>query len=108
MRIVRFDQGSWGILEGEQVIETDGPGGNPTGRRFELQSVRLRAPATPSKIVCVGRNYLDHIKEMGNDSGDLPKEPGIFLKGPNTLADPDEAVPYPPSPRTCTTRVNWR
>lgn len=95
MLIVRFNQGGWGVLEGEYVIETDGPGGNPTGRQFELPSVRLRAPATPSKIVCVGRNYLDHIKEMGNDSGDLPKEPGIFLKGPNTLADPDEAVPYP-------------
>lgn len=95
MLIVRFNHGSWGVLEGEHVIETDGPGGNPTGRQFELQSVRLRAPATPSKIVCVGRNYLDHIREMGNDFGDLPKEPGIFLKGPNTLADPDEAVPYP-------------
>jgi 2-keto-4-pentenoate hydratase/2-oxohepta-3-ene-1,7-dioic acid hydratase in catechol pathway len=31
----------------------------------------------PSKIVCVGRNYLEHAREMGND---MPKEPLIFLK----------------------------
>ena len=105
MNLVRFDGGQWGILEGETITETDSPGGNPTGRSFDIGSVRLRPPAEPSKIVCVGRNYLDHIKEMGNDFGNnLPKEPGLFLKGLNTLADPGnpaspdnsgEAVPYP-------------
>lgn len=34
----------------------------------------------PSKIVCIGRNYVDHIKELGNE---IPKEPVIFLK-PNS------------------------
>lgn len=34
----------------------------------------------PSKIVCIGRNYVDHIKELGNE---MPKEPVIFLK-PNS------------------------
>ena len=53
---------------------------------------RLLAPAEPSKIVCVGRNYLDHIRELGNDTGDLPAEPGIFLKGPNALAEPGGTV----------------
>lgn len=105
MKLVRFDEGKWGILEGEIIRETDSPGGNPTGVTFDLGSVRLRPPATPSKVVCVGRNYLDHIKEMGHDFGNsLPKEPGLFLKGLNTLADPanpaapdssGEAVPYP-------------
>ena len=105
MNIVRFDAGQWGILEGETISETDSPGGNPTGRSFDIGSVRLRPPAYPSKIVCVGRNYLDHIKEMGHDFGNnLPKEPGLFLKGLNTLASPanpsspdstGEAVPYP-------------
>ncbi|WP_027892520.1 fumarylacetoacetate hydrolase family protein [Calidithermus chliarophilus] len=104
MKIVRFNEGLWGVLEGETIHETDMPGGNPTGRVFDLGSVRLRAPVAPGKIVCVGRNYLDHIREMGNDTGDLPKEPGLFLKGLNTLADPanparphdsGDAVPYP-------------
>jgi 2-keto-4-pentenoate hydratase/2-oxohepta-3-ene-1,7-dioic acid hydratase in catechol pathway len=104
MKIVRFNEGRWGVLEGETIHETDMPGGNPTGREFDLGAVRLRAPVTPSKIVCVGRNYLDHIREMGHDQGDLPTEPGLFLKGLNTLADPanparphdsGDAVPYP-------------
>jgi len=34
----------------------------------------------PSKIVCIGRNYVDHITELGNE---IPKEPVIFLK-PNS------------------------
>lgn len=86
------------------IHETDGPAGNPTGREFDIGGVTLLVPATPSKIVCVGRNYLDHIKEMGNDSDNLPKEPGLFLKGLNTLANPanparphtsGDVVPYP-------------
>src|SRR3954468_8105536 len=36
----------------------------------------------PSKIVCVGRNYLEHAKELGNE---VPKEPLIFLKPPSSL-----------------------
>lgn len=105
MKLVRFDAGQWGILKGEMIYETDGPAGNPTGRQLDLGGVTLLAPATPSKIVCVGRNYLDHIREMGHDFGkDLPKEPGLFLKGPNTLAHPanparpeqsGDVVPYP-------------
>jgi 2-keto-4-pentenoate hydratase/2-oxohepta-3-ene-1,7-dioic acid hydratase in catechol pathway len=105
MKILRFNEGQWGVLEGELVLETDGPGGNPTGRRYDLASVRLLVPATPSKIVCVGRNYKEHIREMGHSFGeDLPKEPGLFLKAPNALAHPGnpkdpwntgDAVPYP-------------
>lgn len=40
---------------------------------------------TPSKIVCVGRNYADHITELGNE---VPTEPVIFLK-PNTAISAD-------------------
>jgi 2-keto-4-pentenoate hydratase/2-oxohepta-3-ene-1,7-dioic acid hydratase in catechol pathway len=103
MKLVRFGAGRWGILEGEMIRETDGPAGNPTGNRYDLGGVTLLAPATPTKIVCVGRNYLDHIKEMGHDTS-LPEEPGLFLKGPNALAHPanparpnqsGDAVPYP-------------
>jgi 2-keto-4-pentenoate hydratase/2-oxohepta-3-ene-1,7-dioic acid hydratase in catechol pathway len=104
MKLVRFGAGQWGVLEGEMIHETDGPAGNPTGHHFDLGGVTLLAPATPTKIVCVGRNYLDHIKEMGHDAQDLPKEPGLFLKGLNTLAHPanparpehsGDVVPYP-------------
>jgi 2-keto-4-pentenoate hydratase/2-oxohepta-3-ene-1,7-dioic acid hydratase in catechol pathway len=44
----------------------------------------------PGKIVCVGRNYSDHAKEMGND---VPKEPLIFLKpSSSVIADGDSIV----------------
>ncbi|AEB12303.1 fumarylacetoacetate hydrolase family protein [Marinithermus hydrothermalis] len=96
MKLVRFNEGRWGVLEGRTIQETEGPAGATTGRTFALEEVRLRAPATPGAIVCVGRNYLDHIREMGHDFGkDLPQEPGLFLKAPNALADPDARVAYP-------------
>jgi 2-keto-4-pentenoate hydratase/2-oxohepta-3-ene-1,7-dioic acid hydratase in catechol pathway len=47
----------------------------------------------PSKIVCVGRNYLEHAREMGNE---MPKEPLIFLKPPSSLIDGGESIVLPP------------
>lgn len=46
----------------------------------------------PSKIVCVGRNYLEHARELGNE---LPSEPLIFLKPPSSLIGPGEAIVLP-------------
>jgi 2-keto-4-pentenoate hydratase/2-oxohepta-3-ene-1,7-dioic acid hydratase in catechol pathway len=57
----------------------------PTILDFEpltLSSVELLAPVTPSKIVCVGRNYRDHAKELGNE---VPPEPLLFFKPPSSL-----------------------
>ncbi len=98
MKIVRVEhQGAahWGQLEDQTVYLTGGVTGARTGESVALSAVRLLPPAEPTKIVCVGRNYLDHIKEMGNDTGNLPTEPGIFLKGPNALAEPGSTVDYP-------------
>ena len=47
----------------------------------------------PGKIVCVGRNYIDHAKELGNA---VPKEPLIFLKPPSSVVSDGEAVVLPP------------
>ena len=47
----------------------------------------------PSKIVCVGRNYADHAKELGND---VPKEPLIFLKAVSSLINSGDTI-RPPS-----------
>src|ERR1700693_5490820 len=44
--------------------------------------IRLLPPCAPTKIVCVGRNYLEHAKELGNE---VPGEPLIFLKPPSSL-----------------------
>lgn len=48
---------------------------------------------SPSKIVCVGRNYADHAKELGNE---VPKDPLLFLKAPSALIHNDEAIRIPP------------
>lgn len=44
---------------------------------------------TPSKIVCVGRNYVAHAKEMGND---VPKEPLLFLKPPSSIIAEGQSI----------------
>lgn len=47
----------------------------------------------PSKIVCVGRNYADHAKELGND---VPQEPLLFLKAPSSLICNGDSIVLPP------------
>lgn len=62
---------------------------------FEPVAVReaqLLAPVTPSKIVCVGRNYRDHAKELGNE---VPAEPLLFFKPPSSLLSPGGSVRMP-------------
>ncbi len=51
-----------------------------------MKSIKLDgADAFPSKIVCIGRNYVDHIRELGSE---IPKEPVIFIK-PNSAISAD-------------------
>lgn len=57
-----------------------------------VEAVRLLAPVTPSKIVCVGRNFADHAAETGSA---VPREPLIFLKAVSSLLDVGEPVVYP-------------
>ncbi len=47
----------------------------------------------PSKIVCIGRNYVDHAKEFGND---VPVEPLFFLKPPSSIIGDGDAIVLPP------------
>ena len=57
-----------------------------------LSAAELLAPVTPSKIVCVGRNYREHAKELGNE---VPTEPLLFLKPPSSLLAPGGVVQMP-------------
>jgi 2-keto-4-pentenoate hydratase/2-oxohepta-3-ene-1,7-dioic acid hydratase in catechol pathway len=57
-----------------------------------LSAADLLAPVTPSKIICVGRNYRDHAKELGNE---VPTEPLLFLKPPSSLLKPGGIVRMP-------------
>jgi 2-keto-4-pentenoate hydratase/2-oxohepta-3-ene-1,7-dioic acid hydratase in catechol pathway len=86
-----------GILEGDTIREISGELWGPrlpTGGQFRREDVKLLPPSNPSKIVCVGRNYSDHVSEMGSVA---PKEPLIFLKPPSAIIAPEEAIVLPPS-----------
>jgi 2-keto-4-pentenoate hydratase/2-oxohepta-3-ene-1,7-dioic acid hydratase in catechol pathway len=64
-----------------------------TGERWALPDVRLLAPLLPSKIVGIGKNYADHVAEMGG--GDAPAAPLIFLKPPTAVIGPRDAIRLP-------------
>ena len=100
MRFVRFqhngDSPRFGWLHEDQVGEIQGDLFGSYRRKkttIPLKDVRLLAPTVPSKIVCVGRNYVDHAKELGNE---VPKVPLIFLKAPSSVIADGEAVVLPP------------
>ena len=66
----------------------------PTKRmdRLPFAEAKLLAPVRPSKIVCVGRNYLEHAAELGNE---VPAEPLIFFKPPSSLLAPEQQIRRP-------------
>jgi 2-keto-4-pentenoate hydratase/2-oxohepta-3-ene-1,7-dioic acid hydratase in catechol pathway len=82
----------YGILDGDNVREISAAPWTEwtaTGQSSPLTAVRLTAPVTPNKIVCVGRNYAAHAAELGND---VPKEPLIFLKPSTAIVGPSDAI----------------
>ncbi|GLZ08282.1 2-hydroxyhepta-2,4-diene-1,7-dioate isomerase [Actinomadura sp. NBRC 104412] len=99
MRIVRYSSDGaarWGVLGDDDKVHAaegrpwhDLRAGEVVG---DLADVRLLAPATPSKIICVGRNYADHAAEFGNP---VPEEPLIFLKPPSSIVGPGDDVVHP-------------
>ena len=74
------------LAQGREVIADQGFVPMP------LSAARLLPPVTPSKIVCVGRNYRDHVKELGNE---VPAEPLLFFKPPSSLLEPGGVVRMP-------------
>lgn len=98
MQRVRYrssDGVHWGDLRGGSITRLTGISGTPSGVTEMLSNVTLLAPCEPQVIVCVGKNYADHIREMGGSGDSLPKEPGLFLKGLNALSGPGDGIPYP-------------
>ncbi|MGE5250267.1 MAG: fumarylacetoacetate hydrolase family protein [Bacteroidota bacterium] len=103
MRIVRYQteeaapRYGWLLDDKIGVIEGDIFG---KYRRREpklpLAEARLVAPSEPSKIVCVGRNYVEHIKELGHEQ---PKVPLLFLKPPSSIISDGDPIVLPPQSR---------
>jgi 2-keto-4-pentenoate hydratase/2-oxohepta-3-ene-1,7-dioic acid hydratase in catechol pathway len=108
MRFCRFqlkDAAPYGLIEtigGQDTISrflvelpaalSDFDRGEPFG--LALASAQLLAPVAPSKIVCIGRNYREHAKELNHP---IPTEPLIFLKPPSAVLAPGGTVLRPAS-----------
>jgi len=107
MKYCRFEweggprYGAVASRDGELWIEDllaswpEDPWAKPADGRFipiPLHQARLLAPALPSKIVCIGRNYREHAAELGNE---VPKEPLLFLKAPSAVIAAGAAIRIP-------------
>jgi 2-keto-4-pentenoate hydratase/2-oxohepta-3-ene-1,7-dioic acid hydratase in catechol pathway len=103
MNICRFrdpetQRPSYGMIVGEDIFTLRGDlsagdlsleGVEPSVRLAEAQ---MLPPVTPSKIVCVGRNYREHAAELGNP---MPSEPLLFLKAPSAVIAHGEPIELP-------------
>ncbi|HET7435867.1 MAG TPA: fumarylacetoacetate hydrolase family protein [Thermoanaerobaculia bacterium] len=100
MKIYRFHEhgaAHIGVAENDRIWRYSGTSAFDLGtveeaRPLPIAEARLLPPVVPGKIVCIGRNYADHAKELGNEA---PKEPIIFLKPPSALLNPEGTIIRP-------------
>jgi len=90
----------YGRLEGDELERLEGApweGGRPCGPRDRRSDVRLLAPCVPTKIVCVGLNYVEHIAESASVAAGLNpgEEPLLFLKPPSAVIATGEPILLP-------------
>ncbi len=105
MRICRFitwnrSAPCFGVPEGDAILPLAqknlalDPRAFPTiTEPVALSEVTILPPVSPSKIVCVGRNYQEHAAELGNK---MPDEPLLFLKAPSSIIGDGESIELPP------------
>jgi 2-keto-4-pentenoate hydratase/2-oxohepta-3-ene-1,7-dioic acid hydratase in catechol pathway len=99
MRVARFSlngEPRFGIVDGPELVVLKGhplvAGYDTTGERVALKEVKLLAPSIPSKIVCIGKNYADHVAEMGRE---INPEPTIFFKPSSAIIGPGDSIVLP-------------
>ncbi len=99
MKIVRVDSEvddiTYGAVEPEGIrLHRGSPfiAWEPTETVVGWNEARLLAPVIPTKIVAVGKNYVDHAAEMG---GEVPESPLIFLKPPTSVIGPLQSIRLP-------------
>ena len=100
MRIVRYqvngEAPKYGWMLDDKIGEIEGDLFGAYKRldaKTPLSSVKMLAPSAPSKIICMGRNYVEHAKELGNN---VPKIPLIFFKPPSSIINPGDTILLPP------------
>jgi 2-keto-4-pentenoate hydratase/2-oxohepta-3-ene-1,7-dioic acid hydratase in catechol pathway len=96
-RILHEGRARYGAVEAEgwARLFDDAPwaGGAPTGELVSFTERTRLAPVAPSKIVCVGKNYAAHAREMGAEA---PATPLLFLKAPSALLACGAPIELPP------------
>ncbi len=99
MKIVRVDSTvddiTYGAVEEEGIrLHRGSPfiAWEPTETMVGWNEARLLAPVIPTKIIAVGRNYVDHAAELGNE---VPSEPLVFLKPPTSVIGPFANIRIP-------------
>lgn len=90
MRQVRFTDPSGSVrvglaVDGDERVEA-------AGRTYDWDEIDVLAPARPTKIVCVGRNYAKHADERDSE---VPDRPLLFLKPPNVVAGHGDTITLP-------------
>lgn len=100
MKYVRFatqDQKTlYGVIQNETIKLVNGnifSEHEITAKQYSLEKVKLLAPVEPSKVLCIGLNYVDHAQEFGSP---IPAEPLLFLKPSTSVIGPRESIIYPP------------
>ncbi len=100
MKIVRYqsngDAPKYGWMLDDKIGEIQGDIFGEYRRReakTPLSEVKLVAPCEPSKILCIGRNYVEHAKELGNE---VPKVPLVFMKPPSSIIASGDNIILPP------------
>ena len=99
MKIVRVDTDvddiTYGAIEPEGIRLHRGTpfvAWEPTETVVPFGKAKLLAPVIPTKVVAIGKNYVDHAAEMGSA---VPEEPIIFLKPPTAVIGPFHPVRLP-------------
>jgi len=106
MKLVTFDAGRVGRVDGDDVIELDcssmreyferGGAVPETGARLALSGVRLRAPIVPKKFFHTAGNFAVHHEELQSVNWSHPVHKGIvFFQNVDAIIGPDDAIVYP-------------
>jgi 2-keto-4-pentenoate hydratase/2-oxohepta-3-ene-1,7-dioic acid hydratase in catechol pathway len=90
----------FGLLEGAGLLRLSAApweGGTPTGQRDAVAEVQWLTPCAPSKIICIGLNYIEHVRESLTLTGArvTPEEPLFFLKPPSSALASGGAIEHP-------------
>src|SRR3954471_16889733 len=105
MKLITFDDGKVGRVDGDTVVQLDVPdmrtyfergGADDKGREVPLAGVRLRAPIIPKKFFHTAGNFREHHEESKNVNWSHPVLPWIvFFQNVDAIIGPDEPIVYP-------------